>query len=164
MKEQGLDSYIPNSFGTLDFNSENAKHLQQYTDNNYRPDVMKRDIETREDLFMLLNKFYDGLLRDESISYIFTDVAKIDMKQHLPVIVDFWEMVLFDAPTYKKNAIQPHLILNQKSKFEKHHFDTWLGHFDKTVDELFEGNIAFMAKQRAKSIAAIMQIKIAQLK
>ncbi len=50
---------------------------------------MKRDIETRVDLFMLLKKFYEKLLNDETISYIFTDVAKLDMQQHLPVIVDF---------------------------------------------------------------------------
>ena len=124
---------------------------------------MKRDIESREDLYKLFGKFYNELLKDESISYIFTDVAKVDMQQHLPVIVDFWDMVLFDAHTYKKNAIQPHLDLNQKSKFEKHHFDTWLQHFNKTVDELFEGDVAFIAKQKAKSIATIMQIKIAQL-
>ncbi len=125
---------------------------------------MKRDIETREDLFLLLQKFYDELLKDQTISYIFTDVAKIDMQKHLPIIVDFWEMVLFDAPTYKKNAIQPHLDLHAKSNFEKHHFNTWLTCFNKTVDKLFEGKNAFVAKQKAKSIATIMQIKIAQLK
>jgi hemoglobin len=125
---------------------------------------MKQDIQTRQDLFVLLTKFYDTLLGDQSISYIFTDVAKINMQHHLPIIVDFWEMVLFDTPTYKKNAIQPHLDLNQKSKFEKHHFDTWLATFGDTVDELFEGKNAFAAKQKAKSIATIMQIKIAQLK
>ena len=125
---------------------------------------MRRDIESRDDLFILLTLFYEGLLKDESISYIFTDIAKVDMEEHIPVIVDFWDMVLFEAPTYKKNAIQPHLILNQKSKFEKHHFDTWLSNFNKTVDELFEGDVAFMAKQKAKSIATIMQIKMAQVK
>jgi hemoglobin len=125
---------------------------------------MKRDIETREDLFVLLDKFYDTLLKDDTISYIFTDVAGVDMREHIPIIVDFWDMVLFDAPTYKKNAIQPHLILNEKSRFEKHHFDTWLATFGRTVDELFEGKNAFSAKQKAKSIATIMQIKIAQMK
>ena len=125
---------------------------------------MRRDIESRDDLFILLTRFYEGLLKDESISYIFTDIAKVDMQEHIPVIVDFWDMVLFEAPTYKKNAIKPHLILNQKSKFEKHHFDTWLSHFNNTVDELFEGDVAFMAKQKAKSIATIMQIKMSQVK
>ena len=125
---------------------------------------MKRDIETREDLFLLLSRFYEKLLGDEAISYIFTDVAKIDLKQHLPVLVDFWDMVLFDSGTYKKNAIEPHVVLHQQSKFEKHHFDIWLKYFTTTVDGLFDGKVAFIAKQRAKSIATIMQIKIAQLK
>lgn len=125
--------------------------------------MIMRDIETREDILLLLTAFYDLLLKDPTISYIFTDVAKINMKEHLPVIVDFWEMVLFDVPVYKKNAIQPHLILNQQSKFEKHHFSTWLSYFDKTVNELFCGKNAFLAIQKAKSIATIMQIKMAQL-
>ncbi len=125
---------------------------------------MKQDIESREDIFLLVKKFYEKLLDDKTISYIFTDVAKIDLKQHLPVLVDFWDMVLFDSGTYKKNAIEPHLVLHQQSKFEKHHFDTWLKYFTTTVDELFDGEVAFIAKQRAKSIATIMQIKIAQLK
>lgn len=124
---------------------------------------MKRDIESRDDIFLLVNKFYEKLLSDRTISYIFTDVAKIDLKQHLPVLVDFWDMVLFDSGTYKKNAIEPHLALHQQSKFEKHHFDTWLKYFKTTVDELFDGEVAFIAKQRAKSIATIMQIKIALL-
>ena len=126
--------------------------------------AVKRDIETREDLFLLVSRFYKKLLSDHSISYIFTDVAKINLEEHLPVLVDFWDTVLFDSGTYHKNAIQPHLVLHQQSKFEKHHFDTWLKYFNATVDELFEGNLAFAAKQRAKSIATIMQIKISQLK
>ena len=125
---------------------------------------MKRDIESREDIFLLVHKFYEKLLSDKTISYIFTDVAKIDLKHHLPVLVDFWDMVLFDSGTYKKNAIEPHMVLHQQSKFEKHHFDTWLNYFMATVDGLFDGKVAFIAKQRAKSIATIMQIKIAQLK
>ena len=125
---------------------------------------MKPDIRSRDDLFVLLQRFYEVLLQDKTISYIFTDVANIDMEHHLPIIVDFWEMVLFDAPAYKKNAIQPHLILNEKSRFEKHHFETWLNTFNKTIDELFEGKNAFAAKQKAKSIATILQIKIAQMK
>lgn len=124
---------------------------------------MKPDIENRGDLTKLLEKFYESLLADASISYIFTDVAKVDMQFHLPVIVDFWEMVLFDTPTYRKKAIQPHHNLHKKSSFEKHHFAMWLACFEKTVDDLFEGKNAFVAKQKANSIATIMQIKMLQL-
>jgi hemoglobin len=125
---------------------------------------MKRDIENRDDLLTLVTEFYKKLLNDTSISYLFTDVAKIDLDHHLPVLVDFWEMVLFETDTYRKNAMAPHMVLHQQSPLQKHHFTTWLNYFTQTVDELFEGERAYRAKERATSIATIMQIRIAQLK
>ena len=124
---------------------------------------MKKDITDREDLLKLLSKFYTRLLTDKSISYLFTDVAKIDLHHHLDILVDFWDSILFQSDTYRKNAMQPHMILHQKSPLQKHHFETWLGYFNATVDELFEGEKAALAKERALSIATVMQIKISQL-
>ncbi len=125
---------------------------------------MKKDIENREDLLLLVQQFYEKLLNDPSISYLFTDIVKIDLEEHLPVLVDFWDNVLFGSNTYHNNAMQPHLIMNQKSPLLREHFVTWLNYFKKTVDELFDGEKALLAKERATSIATIMQIKIAQLK
>ena len=124
---------------------------------------MKKDISNREDLLNLLTVFYKKLLADESINYLFTDIAKIDLHHHLDILVNFWDSVLFQNDVYRKNAMQPHLILHQKSPLQKHHFQTWLTYFNETVDELFEGEKAFLAKERALSIATVMQIKISQL-
>ncbi len=55
-----------------------------------------KDIATRGDIELLMNTFYERLLADENISYIFTDVAKLDIKTHIPVIADFWETVLLN--------------------------------------------------------------------
>ena len=55
-----------------------------------------------------------------------------------------------------------HLDLHLKTPLSKEHFEVWLTYFNTTVDELFEGKNALMAKQRAKSVATVMQIKIAQ--
>lgn len=121
---------------------------------------MKKDIEIREDIYRLVVSFYNKLLADPSISYLFTDVAKINLDHHFPVLVNFWDMVLFQSDTYRKNAIQPHMLLNRQSPLQKHHFETWLRYFKATVDELFEGEKAFLAKERATSIATVMQIKI----
>jgi hemoglobin len=126
--------------------------------------TMKDDIQNREDLMQMVSKFYDKLLADPTISYLFTDVAKLNLAEHLPVLVDFWDMVLFEKDTYRKNAMQPHLILHQHSPFTKEHFNTWLLYFKKTVDELFDGDVAYKAKERATSIATVMQIRIAQMK
>lgn len=123
----------------------------------------KKDIANRDDLLLLMQEFYKKLLADASINYLFTDVAKIDLVHHLPILVDFWDSILFQSGTYQKNAMQPHMALHQQSPLQKHHFEKWLGYFKGTVDELFEGEMAFLAKERATSIATVMQIKISQL-
>ena len=122
----------------------------------------KTDITTREDIELLMNTFYNRLLTDENINYIFTDVSKIDMKTHIPIIADFWESVLLHKNVYHNNTMKIHMDLNEKVPLTKIHFDTWLKHFKNAVDELFEGNIALLAKQRGKSVATVMQIKIAE--
>lgn len=123
---------------------------------------MSRDIENREDLLLLVKRFYNKLLADASISYLFTEIAKINLEHHLPVLVDFWDSILFQSDTYQKNAMQPHLSLHQQSPLQKQHFETWLLHFKESVDELFEGEKAFLAKERALSIATVMRIKLLQ--
>lgn len=124
---------------------------------------MKKDITGRKDLLNLVTRFYEKLLADKTISYLFTDIAKIDLAHHLDILVDFWDNILFQKDVYRKNAMQPHMVLHQQSPLQKHHFETWLGYFNETVDELFSGEKAFLAKERALSIATVMQIKISQL-
>lgn len=125
---------------------------------------MKKDIASREDLLLLVTRFYDKLLADPSISYIFTDVAKIDLAHHLPMLVDFWDNILFGSDSYRKNAMQPHLDLHARTPLEDHHFTTWLHYFRQTVEELFDGPKAFLAVERATSIATVMKIKVKQMR
>jgi hemoglobin len=123
----------------------------------------EKDIMNRDDVQLLVQHFYHKLLADPSINYLFTDVAKIDIIKHLPLLVNFWEMILFNTGTYEKNVIQPHMALHRQSPLTAEHFSTWLRYFKTTVDELFSGEKAMLAKQRAESIATVMQIKIKQL-
>lgn len=123
----------------------------------------KKDITNREDLLLLIQEFYKRLLADNSISYLFTDVAKINPAHHFSILVDFWDSMLFQSDTYRKNAMQPHMVLHQKSPLTAHHFETWLRYFKETVDELYTGANAFIIKERATSIATIMQIKTRQI-
>lgn len=119
-----------------------------------------KDIETREDIALLMREFYNRLLADPAISYIFTDVAKIDLEAHLPHLTDFWELSVLHTGTYKKNVMQLHLDLNNKERLTNVHFDVWLNHFNRSVDDLFSGSNAEKIKTRALSIATIMKIKI----
>jgi hemoglobin len=76
------------------------------------------------------------------------------------VITDFWESVLLDGRGYRKNVMEIHLNISEKSRIEKAHLDRWVKIFSETVDDFFEGSKATLAKQRAGSIATMMNIKI----
>ena len=119
-----------------------------------------RDIQTREDLHLLMSEFYVKLLADSNINYLFTEVAKIDLAPHLLELVDFWEQLLFDKGSYRKNVIQIHTDLNQQSKLSAAHFEIWLQYFNTTIAENFSGPTAENMKTRALSIATVMRIKM----
>ncbi len=110
---------------------------------------MRSDIETREDLEKLLSDFYSVAMRDEEIGHHFDD---LDLESHLPVIVDFWEKVLFGKPVYFGNPLAIHRKLHEKSPLKLEHFGRWVDIFGAAVDKLFEGDTAENAKLRAKMI------------
>jgi len=118
---------------------------------------MKRDIETRQDLETLLSEFYKIAVTDAKIGHHF---AGLDLASHLPVIVDFWEKVLFGKAVYFGNPLAVHQKLNEKSPLELEHFRRWVEIFSQTTDELFAGETAENAKLRAKMIAHSLHQKI----
>lgn len=117
------------------------------------------DIENRDQIEQLMRAFYAKAIPDPVIGHYFTQIIQMDLEKHLPVIIDFWETVLFGVAKYKSNAIAVHQHLHGKSAFEDKHFEQWVKLFQSTVDELFEGDKAELAKQRAQSIATVMKIK-----
>ena len=119
-----------------------------------------RDIQTREDLHLLMSAFYVKLLNDSQVNFIFTEIAKIDLEPHLIELVDFWEQMLFNTGSYRKNVLQIHLDINEKIKLSEAHFAIWLNYFNLTIDENFSGETAENMKTRALSIATVMKIKM----
>lgn len=114
------------------------------------------DIETRLDIDLLMRVFYERALADEVIGYIFSDVAKLDLEHHLPIIGDFWETMLFRTGDYAargRNPMEVHRQLHLKSAFKPIHFSRWLKLFVSCVDEEFVGPRAEFIKMRAHAIA-----------
>ncbi len=118
---------------------------------------MKRDIETREDLEFLLTEFYGVATTDAQIGHHF---AELDLVSHLPVIVDFWEKILFGKPVYFGNPLLVHQKLNKIFPLKSEHFERWLEIFSQTVDKLFMGETAENAKLRARMIAHSLNQRI----
>ena len=119
-----------------------------------------KDIENNDDLYVLVDAFYKKLLSYSSISYIFTEVVKIKLEEHLPILVIFWSQSLFNTGGYFKNLTNIHLDINAKEYLSPELFIIWLTHFNNSVDEKFSGSNAEKIKTQALSIATVMQIKI----
>lgn len=115
---------------------------------------MKPDILNSSDIRTLIDAFYEKVKGDETIGFIFNDIAKVDWSHHLPIMYAFWEFLLLDTPdVYRGNPIQKHMDLHKKFPLKAEHFDRWLSIFQATVDELFEGPKAKDAKFRAFAIS-----------
>ncbi|MDX6747687.1 group III truncated hemoglobin [Polaribacter sp. PL03] len=122
---------------------------------------MKTDISSRKDIKLIISKFYELLLVDKRMIPFFEDiVAQNHLEEHLEVISDFWNDILFNTTTYKNNTMQKHLDKNAFVKFEKEHFSIWTSYLFQTIDAYFQGEISERMKNRATSIATVMQLKM----
>ncbi len=121
------------------------------------------DLRDRKDIDILLKAFYERVMADPRIGYLFTQVVHLDLETHLPRIGDFWETVLFSVPRYKGTPLEAHAELNRLSPLRQEHFARWLEVFDETMNEHFAGPVAETAKQRARTIAFILQSHIERI-
>ena len=125
---------------------------------------MKKQMTGFEDVQLLVRSFYNKVLTDKMLSPFFSYVREHHWQKHLEVLDSFWNNVIFFSGGYFGNPLEVHKKLHYFSKLESKDFDRWLQLFEKTVDDLFEGEKAELAKQRAHSIATIMRINILQNK
>ncbi len=114
--------------------------------------MTRTDILSPADITKLVGIFY-GKLLTSGIKHHF---AGLHLESHLPRIESFWNATLFPDHSYAQNLMEKHMHLPLK----KEDFGVWLDAFLETVDELFSGPNAAVVKNRAASIAYIMQKKI----
>jgi hemoglobin len=113
----------------------------------------RHDIETRADCEALVRAFYAKAMSDPIIGWLFTDVARLDLEAHVPQIASFWETVLLGRKSYAGTPFEPHARLHAKAELRAGHFGRWLALWNETVDELFAGETAELAKAHALRVA-----------
>ena len=119
-----------------------------------------KDISNKEDITFLMNAFYSKMLIDNEVGYIFTDVAQLNLKHHLPLLTDFWNNALFHTGGYKNNVVQIHKDLNEKENLTPAHFKRWLFLLEETIDENFKGEVSEKMKLRAQQVGMTIQAKL----
>ena len=131
--------------------------------------MSKHDVQSRTDLEQIVEKFYAVMLKDPIVGFIFTDVAQIDLLEHLPIIVDFWADIVLRNNTaekrqYSGNALQKHVELSQKLSLKPGHFTRWLYLFSHAVREHHCGPNAEMMIERAELVAKSISAATSGLK
>ncbi len=121
---------------------------------------MNPDITSPADIKLLLDTFYAKVLKDHTIGYIFNDVIQINMETHMPRLYSFWESILFGSANYKGNPILKHIEIDKKEPLTDIHFAQWKMLFFETIDELFEGKKALLAKEKASALEFLIKMKI----
>jgi hemoglobin len=123
----------------------------------------RTDIQDRADCERLVRAFYGRALSDPVIGFIFVDVAHLDLEAHVPRITSFWETILLGAQSYAGGAFRPHALLNAKVPLRAGHFERWLWLWRTTVDELFSGPRAELAKAHAERVARAFHARLAMI-
>ena len=115
---------------------------------------MKNDIQNREDVFLLVSTFYTIVRANKKIGHFFNDTIN-DWPAHLEKLTDFWETNLFMVSKFRGNPMRAHKEVDREfdHSIEQAHFGEWLNMWYETLDELFEGDRANIAKNRARNMA-----------
>ncbi len=111
------------------------------------------DIHTRQDIEILVDRFYQRVNEDPLLAPHFKHV---DWQKHLPVMYDFWASMMLGDQSYRGNPFGKHMNL----KITEEHFAAWLRIFEDTVNGNFRGRMAEEIKERAKNIAGVFQHKM----
>lgn len=122
---------------------------------------MKNDIQNRNDIALLVRSFYTDVRSHEILGPIFNSIIT-DWETHFDLLTDFWETQLFLKRKYQGNPVQAHQEVDDKLKgtVTSEHFGLWLNLWFATIDKLFEGETAWVAKNRAQKMSTMLFMKI----
>jgi hemoglobin len=121
----------------------------------------KNDIQTRDDVFLLVSSFYKKVRKDIILGPFFNEAIK-DWDAHLENLTSFWESSLFLKTKYYGNPLETHVKVDKDNNncITELHFGLWLNLWLQSIDELFEGEYAENAKSRARKMGTFLYMKI----
>ncbi|PCE66746.1 group III truncated hemoglobin [Sediminicola luteus] len=113
------------------------------------------DIKNREDVFVLVDTFYARIRQDELLGPIFNKHIS-DWPAHLEQLTDFWETNLFMVSKFKGFPMRKHFEVDRAEDYSitEYHFGIWLNHWFQTLDGLYKGERADLAKNRARQMGS----------
>ena len=117
-----------------------------------RRPAVRTEIVDRNDVDLLVRRFYQAVIPDTVLGPIFT-AMRVDWSVHIPKLVDFWAGRLLGEVGYVGNPVGAHQPVLDRCPFGEVELARWLELWEETVDELFVGDVAELAKTRANMAA-----------
>ena len=114
------------------------------------------DIQTRDDVYILVSTFYRHVRSNNILGPIFNRHIENDKwPAHINKLTDFWMTGLFGVICFKGNPTETHRHVdkNLNHTIDVKHFNSWLNLWFSTIDGLFEGPIANRAKEASRKMA-----------
>lgn len=112
------------------------------------PPAHRRELRDVDDVEELVRRFYQAVIPDELLGPIF-HAMEVDWSVHIPKLVAFWSLRLLGLPGYTGNAAGAHLPVLDRCPFGERELHRWLELWEETIDELFVGERADLARKRA---------------
>ena len=116
----------------------------------------RTDIQHRDHIVHLVDTFYGEVRKDALLGGIFNGVIGDRWPEHLAKMYRFWATVLINEASYAGAPLRPHLDM----PIGPAHFQRWLELFHRTVDALYQGPVADLAKRNADRMAEMFQERI----
>jgi hemoglobin len=110
-----------------------------------------RDVATRNDVGVLVHRFYRQAIPDRLLGPVFERFG-VDWPSHLAKLVTYWEHVLLGRPGIATNTVGVHGGVQNIAPFGPAQIDRWVALWEQTIDELYVGPVAELAKQRARQV------------
>jgi len=125
--------------------------------------IAKKDLENRDDVGRLVRTFYARVREDEVLGPIFNGIIT-DWETHLEKLTDFWNgnLFFFVKTKYTGDPKTAHQRMDEAigHSTTMEHFGRWINLWIETVDELYEGEKAALAKNQARKMATFLFLKI----
>lgn len=118
------------------------------------------DIQNRNDVEQVIIQFYSRIKADSRLNIFFTEVISVKWEEHIKLMCDFWENVLFHTGEYEGNPLETHKRINAIKNTNPEHFKAWLELFFTSIDSLFTGPNSNRMKEHAAAIAKVMETKL----
>ena len=120
------------------------------------PEPAKLTVATEPAIRLLVDPFYAKVREDAELGPVF-DRAIADWDPHLATMRDFWSSIMLTSGRYHGNPVAAHPRIEG---ITPELFERWLALFAATCGELFDADLTASFMDKARRIAASLQIAL----